>query len=119
MSLRLHSKNKTLVVRVEGELDLVSAQQFRETVDRAFQEIDGQNLIIDLAKVTFIDSSGLGVILGRYRIIIAKKGVVVLCGVNKTVQRILELSGLFSLLAVCAEEREAWKIIEERAYRGA
>lgn len=119
MSLMLHSKNRTLIVRADGELDLVSAQQFRETVDRAIEEMLGMNLIIDLSRVTFIDSSGLGVILGRYRIIQAKNGKMVLCGMNRNVQRILELSGLLSFIPAAENEKEAWKIIEQRAFKGA
>ncbi len=119
MSLVLHGKNRTLTVHIDGELDLVSAQQFRETVDRALEEMVGLNLIVDLAKVTFIDSSGLGVILGRYRMIKAKNGEMVLCGLNKNVRRVLEISGLLSFIIICETEKDAWKIIEDRAFKGA
>ena len=119
MSLILQSKNRTLVVQADGELDLVSAQSFRETVDRAIEEIAGLNIIIDLSRVTFIDSSGLGVILGRYRMIKAKNGEMILCGLNKNVNRVLEMSGLLSFIHICENMHAAWKIIEERAVREA
>ena len=119
MSLILHSKNRTLVVQADGELDLVSAQKFRETVDRAIEEMAGLNLIIDLSKITFIDSSGLGVILGRYRLIRAKNGELVLCGMNKNVNRVLEMSGLLSFIHTCESVDAAWKIISDRAVREA
>lgn len=115
MSFILHSRNRTLTVRVNGELDLVSANEFREVVDSALEETVAQNLIIDLSKVTFIDSSGLGVILGRFRKIQARDGRLILTGPKAGVKRMLELAGVLSYLPVCGTEAEAWKIIERKA----
>jgi len=119
MSFILHSKNRTLTVKVMGELDLATANNFRETTDRAIDEIMGLNLIIDLAKVTFIDSSGLGVILGRFRKIRAKGGQMILVGLSANIKRILELSGILSFIPVCSSEADAWKQIEKKSFKGA
>ena len=119
MSFILHSRNRTLTVKVTGELDLVTAHDFREMVDRAMDEIIGDNLIIDLAKVTFIDSSGLGVILGRFRKIKAKGGQMILVGLNANIKRILELSGILSFIPVCNSEADAWKLIAKKSYKWA
>lgn len=119
MSILINSKNRTLSVRVDGELDLVTAHEIREEIDRAMDEMLGQNLIVDLARVTFIDSSGLGVILGRYRKIKAKNGKMVLCALNPNVKRILELSGILSFIPVALTEGDARKMIEQKAFKGA
>ncbi|MCR4442265.1 MAG: anti-sigma F factor antagonist [Peptococcaceae bacterium] len=115
MSFILHSKNRTLTVRVKGELDLVTAGEFRETVDKALDEMVAQNLIIDMGRVTFIDSSGLGVILGRYRKVKAKGGQVILIGLNPNIKRILEMSGVQSFIPVCASEADAWRLLDKKA----
>lgn len=119
MSLILHSKNRTLTVKVKGELDLVTAHHFREKADRALEEISGLYLILDLAKVTFIDSSGLGVILGRFRKIKAKGGQMILVGLTGNTRRILEMAGILSFIPVCSSEAEAWKLIEKKSFKGA
>lgn len=119
MSFILHSKNRTLIVKVTGELDLVTAHHFRERVDRAMDEIIGLYLIVDLSKVTFIDSSGLGVILGRFRKIKAKGGHMILVGLSTNVRRILELSGILSFIPVCTSEADAWRLIEKKSFKGA
>ncbi len=112
MPFILSTKDRTLIIKLDGELDLVRAHEFRETVDRALDEMMSRNLIIDLSSVTFIDSSGLGVILGRFRKIKSGRGEMVLYGAGPNVERILELSGITTFVPLCRTEAEAWKIIE-------
>jgi len=119
MPFILNSKNRTLTVKLEGELDLVSAHEFRETVDQAMRELMSENLLIDLSRVTFIDSSGLGVILGRFRKIKGTNGQMVLYGPSANVRRILELSGISTFIPICLNEAEAWKLIEKRTVKEA
>ncbi|PKM89022.1 MAG: anti-sigma F factor antagonist [Firmicutes bacterium HGW-Firmicutes-12] len=113
MTFTLRRKNRTLIIYLTGELDLVKANEFRETVDNTMEEMMAKNLIIDLSSVNFIDSSGLGVILGRFRKISAKEGQVVLVGLNSNVRRILELSGILSFIPVCTDETDAWELFEK------
>lgn len=119
MPIIVSSKNKTLAVKLDGELDLVSAHEFRETVDRAMDEMTSQNLIIDMARVSFIDSSGLGVLLGRFRRIKAKNGQMIICGLSANVKRILEMSGVLNYITHCTSEGEAWKIIAKNSVKEA
>lgn len=119
MSVFLHSKKRTLIVSVKGDFDLVCADEFRQKVDKAWDEIMGRHLLVDLTKVKFIDSSGLGVILGRFRKIKAQQGIMVLYGMNSTIRRILELSGIMSLIYVVDNEKDAWKIMETSSIKEA
>lgn len=119
MALIMNSKNRTLSVRVTGELDLVTAPEFRENVDQAMENRQIQNLLIDLSDVSFIDSSGLGVLLGRYRKIKTNNGVMVLFGMNQNVKRVMELSGVMSFMLSCDTENDAWKIIEKMSLKEA
>lgn len=119
MPFILNSKNRTLTIKLDGELDLVSAHVFRETVDRAMEEMLSQNLIIDLSRVTFIDSSGLGVILGRFRKIKGACGEMVIFGATTNVRRVLELSGITTFIPICWSEADAWKVIEKRSVKEA
>ena len=130
MPFILNSKNRTLTIKLDGELDLVSAHEFRETVDRAMEEMMSKNLIIDLNRVTFIDSSGLGVILGRFRKIKANSGEMVIFGPTANIRRItfqasasVQQIGIevvipdnSKILRILAE---AWKVIEKRSVKEA
>lgn len=99
--LKLKVDEETLLVSVEGDLDLVMAKEFRETVDDFLLSHDWiKHLMVDLTKVSFIDSSGLGVILGRYKLLKNRKGQMALCGVSDNVYRVLELSGIKKLMPI-------------------
>lgn len=119
MSLVLNSKKNTLIVRVGGDFDLVSAAEFRKLIDKSLEETMSQNLILDLSKITFIDSSGLGVILGRYRKVKANHGEVIIYGTKPAVEKIFEVSGISSLMPVCETEKEAWEFLENKSIKGA
>ncbi len=59
-----------------------------------------------------MDSSGLGVILGRYKLLKSRGGKMVVCDVNASVYRLLELSGLFKILTIHDNERMALSSLE-------
>ncbi len=55
-----------VILRLNGELDLDSADEFRRRAEDALERHGSRRLIVNMRKVSFIDSSGLGAILGRY-----------------------------------------------------
>jgi len=99
----IHRRGGTSVFRPEGELDIEAAASLRDLLD---EEIDrgGRDIVLSLARVTFIDSSGLGVILGRYRRLTDLGGTMTLAAVPEIVRPVLELSGLLTLLPVVQVE---------------
>lgn len=97
-----------LLARVEGELDLSTAAAFRETIDRYLEGRDGaKHLVLNMSGMTFVDSSGLGAILGRYRRITERGGRLVAADVPAQIARLLALSGLQKVIATFATEGEA------------
>lgn len=109
MSLRvnLEYRGNVLVVRLEGELDHHTAGQLREAVEDAVEREEVSHVVLSLSGLTFMDSSGIGVILGRYKQISQKNGEMVVCSINPTIERLFELSGLFKILKVEKSETEA------------
>lgn len=91
MQQQLHGSD--LIVRLEGELDLVAAEEFRRRVDQVLEHWEPAALYLDVRGVTFIDSSGLGAILGRYKRITQRQGRMVIVGAQPPVRHILELTG--------------------------
>lgn len=100
-------KQRTLIVRVEGEVDLHVADAFRKIVDEALAQAGVPNLLLNLAKVTFIDSSGLGVILGRYKRISQLGGKMSAVQLQPQVEKIFELSGLLRIIKLYLTEQQA------------
>lgn len=108
MDIVIRRKGKALVVSLGGELDLATAGQVRDRVDRALSEDSRVNhLIWDLEKVGFIDSSGLGVLLGRYKKIAARHGKVVALRAVDPVRRLLRMAGMERIMQFADTEEQA------------
>ncbi|MGE5553176.1 MAG: anti-sigma F factor antagonist [Betaproteobacteria bacterium] len=110
MKIETKRLGKALVVRCSGELDLAAAGDFRQVVDNELAEWDNlQDIILNLQEVTFVDSSGLGAILGRYKRVQQRGGRMVLVAVPPALRRLLDFSGIFKLIPTRASEEEALK----------
>lgn len=96
--IMMETRGNTLVVVLEGELDLKVANRLRHQMEQSLDDLPVRHLVLDLSRVCFIDSSGLGVILGRYKRVAAAGGKVALTGAQPQVRRILELSGLLRIM---------------------
>lgn len=88
---------KQLVMCLEGELDHHCAEKLRLRLDSEIKKSNCREFVLDLTNVSFMDSSGLGVILGRYKLITQKDGILYIKGANRNVDRILRMSGIYSL----------------------
>ncbi|MFZ5644102.1 MAG: anti-sigma F factor antagonist [Bacillota bacterium] len=108
MELKTETLESVLLVRIDGEIDLAVADIIREAMD---SQLDSnpqvKNIILNLTDVTYIDSSGLGVILGRYRKIYRVGGKMFVVGLRPQVRKILEISGLFNIIKECPSEKRA------------
>jgi len=108
MNFDLKVADKALVVTLEGEFDLHTSPPFKELVAEALEKNPTiHHLIIVIDKVSFIDSSGLGVILGRYRSISQKGGRLFFVNSSPQIKRILELSGFQKIASFVETTREA------------
>lgn len=96
-----------LMVRLAGDLDVATAERVRTGVEEALERFRCQSLCLDLSAVDFIDSSGLGVILGRYRRINQAGGQMSLVCPSARVRSILELAGIPKLMPVYTSAAEA------------
>jgi len=83
-----------LRARVHGELDTASAPLLRARIQQALDTYRIRRLMLDLEGLTFIDSSGIGAILGRYRHLVSQRGELRMVGVSTRIRPVLEMSGL-------------------------
>lgn len=107
MDIATFLKRGVLIVRVKGELDMHVADEFRQVVDNALLESGVKHVLFNLEAVQFIDSSGLGVILGRYKKVTAIGGKVLVVHIQPQVAQIFELSGLLKIIKLHNSEAEA------------
>ncbi len=98
MDIRMEHIGTTLVVKLAGEIDQSCAGIVRDKLDRELRLAQIKNLILDFADVAFMDSSGIGMILGRYKQINARGGKMMMIRIQPQVDRVLELSGLKKII---------------------
>ena len=107
METMFEIKGDVLVAGLSGERDHHIAEKIRNDIDETMGIYSARNLILDFENVTFMDSSGVGMVLGRYKKINERDGRVLVCGCDEYVKRILYMSGVFSLVEYKRNRAEA------------
>ena len=74
----------------------------------AIESHDIRHIVLNLEHLTFMDSSGLGVILGRYKQIKQVNGEMVVCAISPPIQRLFDMSGLFKIITIRADRRKCF-----------
>lgn len=92
-------ENNTLTVYLTGEIDHHSARGMRERADTELVKRRPGTLILDFSGVSFMDSSGVGLVMGRYKTAAALGCSVQVRGLRPRDRRIMELSGLKKLVS--------------------
>lgn len=105
---------ETLVVRLPKELDHHTAGLIREDTEDLFLEKRIRNVIFDYRQTVFMDSSGIGLVMGRYREVRYLNGNVYIVGVQNKIARILEISGLYRVAIQAGDIEAALQDIQNR-----
>ncbi len=111
MKLNFDIDNNILIVSINGEIDHHTAEEIRNDIERKFYNANVKNMIFDFSNVTFMDSSGIGMIIGRYKYVKNFGGNVVVCNVNNTFDRIFKISGLYKIIKCYKNREEAVKAV--------
>lgn len=100
MNVLLNYKDGVLTAKISGEIDHHTAREIREAIDDTSQKLKPYCLRVDFSQVPFMDSSGIGLVLGRVRLYAFWKGHVVLCGLSPQLHKMAELSGIGSVATI-------------------
>lgn len=114
MELKFKRKNKTLIILVSGEIDHHSSKDLRAQTESALAQMGGRNIIFGFQEVTFMDSSGIGVMIGRYKQLQSLGGRIAIACANEKIDEIIRLSGLTKLLPTFETLEDALAYTEGR-----
>lgn len=106
MGAAMEVRGRSLLIQISKELDHHNAVTIREKADKLIDKNAVNQIIFDFSNSEFMDSSGIGVIMGRYKKIIFTGGKVAVTNVNSSIDRIFKLSGLYKII-------EKYETIEE------
>ncbi len=96
METKLVGKN--LIIKIDGDIDHHVSSQIKDKIEREFKLSNCANIIFDLANVKFMDSSGIGMIIGRYKALEKSGGKVFIINLNQNLESIVEISGLKKII---------------------
>ena len=114
MELRFKKRNKTIIIMISGEIDHHTAKEIRRQTENALLEMRGKNIIFGFEKVTFMDSSGIGMLIGRYKQLHVVGGRIAVACANDTIQELIQLSGISKLIPIYDSIEKCLSYIEGR-----
>jgi anti-sigma B factor antagonist len=94
------------VLDIVGEIDIYTTPQFKEAVTAAIEQ-GGPAIVINMKKVSYMDSSGFGTLLSATKKLRPMNGSLFVCNCNEAITRMLQITRLDSIFGVCASEEEA------------
>ena len=100
MYIGFEKKGDILIANLSGELDHNSAESVRVKIDDRIDKDNIIKVILNFSGVTFMDSSGIGAVVGRYKKICNRGAKLCITDASKNVDKIFELSGLYKLIDV-------------------
>lgn len=103
-----------LIVNLCGEIDHHNAAVLRREIDESMNAFHAKNLILDYSDVSFMDSSGIGLAMGRYNRVKELDGSIVIIPGTPYISRVLGLSGLFGIIPKSASKQKALEYIFEK-----
>ena len=89
---------KLLILRINEEIDDCKVQEIRRKADNEIQRYMPKRVVFDFDKVTFMDSAGIGLIIGRYKFVNLIGGKLEMTNLTKSIKKIFEMSGILRLI---------------------
>lgn len=96
--IQFEKKDDQLIISFTGEIDSLSSKNYRNRIVSELEHGKYKAVIMDFSRVTFIDSSGIGLVLGRYNQIKGYGGKLYLMGLSPVAYRLFDLTGIFNLV---------------------
>lgn len=106
MKITYIKKDKRLIFEIEEDIDECCVQKIRRRIDNEIQRYMPKEVIFDFSNVSFMDSAGIGLIIGRYKLINMIGGELKIENVNTQIQKIFEMSGLLRLIPVEQKDKK-------------
>ena len=100
MESKFYEEKKLLVFKINDEIDDCSVQKIRRKADYEIERYMPKKVVFDFNNVTFMDSAGIGLIIGRYKFTNMLGGKLEVANLTQSVRKIFEMSGILKLIPV-------------------
>lgn len=103
MICEFQKDTRKMYVKFDGEIDHHMCQVMKRELDYEIQKNTPKKIIFDFENIKFMDSSGIGLLIGRYKSLLKFGSKAEIINVNKEVKRILDMSGIFKIMQIKEE----------------
>ena len=100
-NIELKTNGRNLIVKINGDIDHHTSSRIKEKIEREFMFSNCSNIVFDFSNVNFMDSSGIGMIIGRYKSLQKNGGKIFITNVKPQLETIIEISGLRKIINFC------------------
>ncbi len=100
MSVKIETAGQVVTAFLEGDIDHHTAREIRGKIDREIELNMPTLLILDFSSVGFMDSSGIGLVMGRYRILAKTGAELAITGCSPSIYKVMKLSGIERLCKI-------------------
>lgn len=99
MDIKYKKNNLSLTIYIYGELDEYTASTAKEVLDKLlFENLNSKKVIFDLSGLTFMDSTGVGLLIGRYKKLKQFNIPIYISGASISTEKVIELAGLYKIM---------------------
>jgi len=98
MQIKVKQQDRGIIACLSGELDHHTAMQTRDTLDKLISKYKDIDLVLDLKNLSFMDSSGIGVIIGRYKKLKNSGHNLYVTNPSRQIDKVMNVSGLYSII---------------------
>ena len=106
MTSEFDELDNCLYIQITEEIDHHSTQIIRRKMDNEITRFLPRKVIFDFSNVAFMDSAGIGMLLGRYKVIKMLGGQLELMNVNKQIEKVFEISGILKIIPLIKNNEE-------------
>ena len=100
MKVKYNEKDKLLLLQITEEIDHHVAERIRTRADFEIQKYIPKKVVLDFNNVTFMDSAGIGMLIGRYKMVTMFGGSINMINVKPNIKRIFEMAGILKLIPI-------------------
>lgn len=114
-----YSKEKNiLIIKLSDDIDQYTVDKIRRKMDDEIERYIARKVIFDFSNISFMDSSGIGMVLGRYKLIKLLGGNLELINVSKQIKKIFDMCGVTRLISIMSITEQTKNTKEEDCNEG-
>ena len=99
-------QEKTLFILLDEEIDQDTVDRIKRNIDDEIERYIPRKVVFDFSNITFMDSSGIGMVLGRYKLIKLIDAEMEIDNVSRTIKRIFDMSGIERIIKITSKKEE-------------